>query len=186
MMANGFFAAIGATLRAFGSRAGNEATDPTSVTWAHAAIAIAIMLATQISTQMLPVAMVAPQLLTELALPFAISIAVQVVPFAVLVACAIWTKQSARLPMVVMLTALGLIVIQLTALALSLASVRSDAALVGVMAYMTGRAARTMLGASIVGAIVAGLVVAVGVVAASLLFYALPGSEVAVAGAGAD
>lgn len=184
-MTRSFFAAIGATLRAFGSRAGNEATDPATVTWTHAALAVALMLAIQVATQMLPVAMVAPELLADLALPFAISVTVQVVPFAVLVASAIWTKQQARLPMVAMLVALGLIVIQLTALTLSLAGVRSDAALVGVMAYMTGRAARTMLGVSIAGAIVAGLVVAVGVVAASMLFYALPGAEPAIAAAGA-
>lgn len=184
-MTNGFFAAIGATLRAFGSRAGSEAANPAAVTWVHAAIALAIMLATQFSTQLGPIAMVAPELLSAMAVPFAISIAVQLVPFAVIVACAIWMKQPERLPMVVMLTALGLIVIQLTALTLSLANVRSDAALVGVMAYMTGRAARTMLGSSIAGAIVAGLVVAVGLVAASLLFYALPGAEPAIGAAGA-
>jgi hypothetical protein len=178
-MTNGFFAAAKATLRAFGSRAGNEATDPASVTPTHAGLAVALMLATQVATQIGPIAMVAPEVLPDVAVPFAISVAVQLVPFAVIVAGALWAKQRERVPMVVMLTALGLVVIQLSALTLSLTGFRSDAALVGIMAYMTGRASRTMLGFSIAGCIVAGLVVAVGVVAASILFYALPGAEAA-------
>lgn len=182
-MANTYFAAMGATLRSFASRRGNEATDPATVTWGHAWFTVAVMLAAQVTTQMLPVAMVAPELLANLAMPFTISVAVQLVPFAVIIACAIWLKQQQRLPMLVLLTALGLIVIQFVALALSLAGVRSDAMLVGVMAYMVGRASWSMLGVSIVGAIIAGLVVAVGVVAASVLFFALPGAQPAIAAA---
>lgn len=183
-MTNGFFAAARATLSAFGSRRGNEATDPARVSPAHATIAFVLMLVVLVGTQMLPIAAVAPELLEQMAAPLVISIAVQMVPFVVIAACAIWSKQRQRLPMLVMLTALGMAVIHVTSYLISLAGVRSDAALVGVMAYMVGRASWTMLGFSIAGAIVTGLVVAVGIVAASLLLFALPGAQSAFGGAG--
>lgn len=167
---NGFFAAALASTRAFVSRERNAATDPTIASWSHATIAVAVLLVVVVATEILPAAIVVPQLLPELAGPMAISLVVHAVPFVVIVAGAIWSKQSERLPLVIMLLCIAMVLIQVTLFALSVANVRAEAAVVGVIAYMAGRASRTMLNFSIAGAVVTGLIVGVGTLAASQLF----------------
>jgi hypothetical protein len=173
----GFLAAALASTQAFVSRQRNAEIASSAVTWPQAIIAMVLILALLVLTEFLPFAVAIPEFMTSLLVLLFISIVVHAVPYFVLAPCAIWTKQRDRLPLVVMLVSIGLALIQIVSVAISFAGIRSDAALVGVMAYMSGRAARTMLNFSIMGAIVVGLIVAVGIVAASILFFALPGAQ---------
>lgn len=173
----GFLAAARSSLRAFGGRSTADPVDPAAVTWGHALTAVAVLVVAVTASILLPAGDLIVQLLPIMANLLTVSFAILAVPFLMLAIVAVGTRQNEKLPLLVLFTALSLLVIQATSLALSLFGFNTSAALIGVTAFFVGRAARTVLGVSVGNAILVALLTAAGIFAASFLFFALPDAQ---------
>jgi len=173
-MASRFVTAAAEAYRAFGTKRDARPLDYSLVTWNEAIPAVALLLV----AQAVMLAGSAGGMLAE-ALPFLVDIGLITllafaVPFAVVVAWAVLSKQPERAPLLVTFVAIVLLTVQVVSLALSVFGMQTSTALVAVTALFVGRAIRTVLGASIPMAILAGVIVGVGTAAAGLLILVLP------------
>lgn len=173
-MASRFMTAAAESYRAFGMRKEARPLDYSLVSWNEAVPAVAILLLAQ---AVMLAGSFGNMLMDYLPYVFDIGFITLVafaVPFAVVIAWAMLTKQPERAPLLVMFVSIVLLLVQVMSLLLSYFGLQTSMALVAVTAVFVGRAIRTVLGASIPMAILAGVLVGVGTAAAGLLILVLP------------
>lgn len=182
-MASRFMIAAGESYRAFGMRKDARPLDYSLVSWNEAVPAVVILVLAQ---AVMLAGSFGSMLMDFLPQAFDIgfvTIVAFAVPFAVVIAWAILTRQPERAPLLVTFVAIVLLLVQIMSLLLSYLGLQTSMALVAVTAVFVGRAVRTVLGASIPMAILAGVLVGVGTAAAGLLILVLPTGQAMVVGA---
>lgn len=182
-MASRFMAAAAESYRAYGPGKNARPLDFTRVTWNEAVPAVALLVVAQ---AVMLAGSFGSALMDYLPYLFDLGLVTLVafaVPFAVVVAWALWTRQPERAPLLVMYVAIVLLMVQVLSLILSYFGLQTSSALVAVTAVFVGRAIRIVLGASIPMAILAGVLVALGTFGAGLLLLVLPTGQAMLAGA---
>jgi hypothetical protein len=174
-------AAFREATKAWGWRADAAPLNPGLVTWAHAALAIIVLLVVQalllVGSAGSSLAEAMPALL-DIGLVTVLAFAV---PFVVVAGFAVAMRQAEKLPLLFAFVALCLLLIQVVNFALTYAGMRSSSTLVVLTALVVGRGVRTVLGASIAVSILAGVLAGAGTVAVSMLLLALPTGQAMVA-----
>lgn len=173
-MANGFYRAIDVVSRAVFGKAPAPGDAAASVTWTHAVTGIVVLAVLQAAILMVPFAGMLPEALRVVVDFAAVALIMLAVPFVVLGGAALLLNKREKLPALFLFLALVLAISQIVGLVLGALGVSSGTALIGILAFFTARASKSLLGVGWGGAILIGALVAVGTFAASFLFLALP------------
>ena len=173
-MANGFLGAVDVATRAAFGRAPATADSASTVSWTHAVTGIVGMVILQAVLLVVPFAGALPEALRAVVDFGVLALVMTAVPFIVVGAAALLLNKREQLPALFLFLALVLAISQIVGLVLGALGVSSGTALIGILAFFTARASKSLLGVGWGGAILIGALVAAGTFGASFLFLALP------------